>query len=664
MNIKNRNFNNIRFWTSIIICTLPFFVFTARLIDWQIINTEQYRKRAQNNSSYVIKTDAMRGEILDRDGEGIVINSTGYRVVIDKVELEKDRENYVIAKSISLLTKLKVPWRDMLPISFENDSYIFMEGKDSQISSLKKYLKLGNDATAEECMEKLTEKYNCKEFSREEKRFICSIRYNMGKANGASARAMPYILADNVSREVMSVVSEFSSGLKGLRVETSTVRRLPDGNFASHIIGYTGSMSAEEYEEHKGDYSMDEFIGKAGIEKVMEKYLRGKSGKRVLQKIRQGQVLGFIDQEPAIPGNTVFLTISSRLQRAANQSLEKWINKAQKMGVKDCVSGAAVVLDVRDFSVLAASTYPTYDLNRFVEDNTYYSELLKDKQGVPLLNRALNGAFAPGSVYKPLIACAALQENLLKPEEKIHCNGGFSYYRGYTLKCMGHHGSINVLTALEKSCNVFFAELGRRLGAKRIEQYAHKFGLGTATGIELPESTGIVAGPDHCALTGTHWYESGSSQAAIGQSDNMFTPIQLATFAATIANNGQRLRTHIINKVTNYQKSENLVENVVENVDNAEISEENLQIIKEGMRKVILSGTARDFASYPVSIAAKTGTAQNAGSDHTTFICFAPYENPEIAIAVVVANGKHGAVSKGVARDILDTYFNVQTAKE
>ncbi len=148
MNIKNRNFNNIRFWTSIIICTLPFFVFTARLVDWQIINTEQYRKRAQNNSSYVIKTDAMRGEILDRDGEGIVINSTGYRVVIDKVELEKDRENYVIAKSISLLTKLKVPWRDMLPISFENDSYIFMEGKDSQISSLKKYLKLGNDAPA------------------------------------------------------------------------------------------------------------------------------------------------------------------------------------------------------------------------------------------------------------------------------------------------------------------------------------------------------------------------------------------------------------------------------------------------------------------------------------------------------------------------------------
>lgn len=643
---------------------MPFLVFAVRLVDWQIINVEQYRKRAQNNSAYVIKTDAMRGEILDRDGEGIVINSTGYRVVIDRVDLEKDKENYVIAKSISLLKRLGVPWRDMLPINLELDSYVFIEGKDSQISSLKKYLKLSNEASAEECMDKLTQKYNCEEFSKEERRFICSIRYNMGKASGASARAMPYILADNVSREVMVVVSEFSSDLKGLRVETSTVRRLPDGNFAPHIIGYTGSMSAEEYEEHKGEYSMDEFIGKTGVEKVMEKYLRGKSGKRVLQKIQQGQVLGFIDQEPAIPGNTVFLTISSKLQKAANQSLGKWIDKAQKMGVKDCVSGAAVVLDVRDFSILSASTYPTYDLNRFIEDNTYYSELVKDKEGVPLLNRALSGAFAPGSVYKPLIACAALQENLLEPDETIRCNGGFSYYRGYTLKCMGRHGNINVLTALEKSCNVFFAELGRRLGARKIEQYAHKFGLGLSTGIELPESEGIVAGPDHCALNGTHWYESGSSQAAIGQSDNMFTPIQLATFAATIANNGQRLKTHIIKKVMDYKRNKNIVENLVENVDNAEISLENLQIVKEGMRKVILSGTARDFASYPVNIAAKTGTAQNAGSDHTTFICFAPYENPEIAVAVVIANGKHGIISKGVARDILDTYFNVQTAKE
>ena len=661
--INDVKLNEKRFKTTLIIGTLPFVIFAMRLVDWQIINFEHYKQRALNNSAYIIKTSALRGEILDRDGEGIVVNSTGYRVIIDRVEATKENENYVIAKSVKLLESLGVSWRDSLPIAVENGNFKFTEEKNSQISSLKKYLRLKNDATAEECMEKLAKKFNCEDFSNEDKKFICSIRYNTGKTGGASARAMPYILADNVSREVMCVVSEFSARLKGLRVETSTVRLSPDGKIAPHIVGYTGSMSAEEYEEHKDSYSMDEFIGKAGIEKIMENYLRGKSGKRVLQKMRGGQVLGFAEQEPAIPGNTVYLTISNKLQKRANESLEKWINKAQEMGAKDCKSGAVVVLDVKDFSVLSAATYPTYDLNRFVEDNNYYSELAKDKDGVPLLNRAFNGSFAPGSIYKPLIAAAALQEDLLKPEEKINCNGGFSYYKGYTLKCMGRHGSINVLTALEKSCNVFFAELGRRLGAEKIEEYAKRFGLGVLTGIELPESTGIIAGPKHSAQVGAHWYESGSSQAAIGQSDNMFTPVQLATFAATIANNGARFKTHIIKKVVNYNKNKEIVEKTVENVDNSKIFPENLQIVKEGMRKVVISGTARDFSSYPIPIAAKTGTAQNAGSDHTTFICFAPYENPEIAMAVVIANGKYGAISKGVARDVLDEYFGLETSK-
>lgn len=658
--IKQVKDNNKRFITTITILFVPFFIFTARLIDWQIINTDIYKKRAQNNSAYTIKTDAIRGEIVDKDGEGIVINSTGYRVIIDRVEAGKDNENYVITKAVSLLESLHVPWRDTLPISMDKDEYIFVEGKDSQVSSLKKYLNLGSEASAEECMEKLTKKYGCQDFSRQDRRIICSVRYNTGRTGGASARVMPYIIADSVSREVMAVTAEFSSRLKGLRVETSIVRTLTDGTFAPHIIGYTGAMSAEEYEKHKDNYSMDEFIGKTGIEGLMEEYLRGKSGKRVLQRSRDGFVMSFTEQEAAIPGNTVYLTISSKLQKVANKSLEKWVNKAHEMGVNDCHSGAVVVLNAKDFSVLAASTYPTFDLNRFTKENTYYNELAKDKVGVPLLNRAFNGAFAPGSVYKPLIACSALQENLLSPDEKIYCGGGFSYYRGYTLKCMGHHRGINVLTALEKSCNVFFAELGRRLGADKISYYANKFGMGVATGIEISENKGIIAGPQHSKDVGAHWYESGSSQAAIGQSDNMITPIQLATYAATIANNGNRYKTHLIKKITNYNKNEVIVEKPVEYVDNAGISEENLQIVKEGMRKVVLSGTARDFAKYPIEIAAKTGTAQNAGSDHTTFICFAPYENPEIAIAVVVANGEHGVISKGVARDIMNEYFNIQ----
>lgn len=653
--VKN---NNKRFIAVIIILIIPFCIFSARLVDWQIINTDYYKERAQNNSAYTIKTDAVRGEIVDKDGEGIVINSTGYRVIIDRIEAGRDNENYVIIKAVELLESLNVAWRDTLPIVVDGDSYVFTEGKDGQISLLRRYLRVGVDSDANECMEKLAKKYNCQNLSLRDKRIVCSVRYNTGKTGGASARAMPYILADSVSREVMAVTTEFSSRLKGLRVETSIIRTLSDGTLAPHIIGYTGSMSAEEYEKYKDDYSMDEFIGKTGIEGVMEKYLRGKSGRRVLQRSRDGFVMGFAELQPAVPGDTVYLTMSAKLQKAANESLEKWINKAREMGVNDCNSGAVVVLDTRDFSVLAAATYPTFDLNRFIKDNSYYSSLIKDKE-VPLLNRAFNGAFAPGSVYKPLIACAALQENLLSLDETISCNGGFSYYRGYTLKCMGRHGKINVLTALEKSCNVFFAELGRRLGADKIGYYANKFGMGVATGIEISENTGVIAGPKHSKDVGTHWYESGSSQAAIGQSDNMITPIQLAAYAATIANNGNRFKTHLIKKVTNNEKNQTIVEKPVEYIDNAEISQENLDIVKEGMRKVVLSGTARDFAKYPIEIAAKTGTAQNSGSDHTTFICFAPYENPQIAVSVVIANGKYGAISKGVARDVMNEYFNV-----
>lgn len=658
--IKNENLNSKRFLVCLIILVLPFFLFTARLVDWQIINADQYRKRAQNNSAYLIKTSAPRGEIVDKDGEGIVVNSTGYRVIIDRIEAGRENENYVISKAVNLLEILNVSWRDTLPIIVESGTYKFSNEKESQVLALKKYLRIKSDATAEECMEKLIKKFNCENFSVEEKRIICSVRYNTSKSGGASARAMPYILADDVSREVMSVVAEYSSKLKGLRVEASAIRTMSDGCFAPHIIGYTGSMSSEEYEKYKETYSMDELIGKTGIEKIMEKYLRGKSGKRILQRVLDGHVMGFVEQEPAIPGNTVYLTISSKLQKAANKSLETWIAKACEMGVEDCRSGAVVVLNVKDFSVLAASTYPSYDLNRFIEDSSYYSELVNDKEGVPLLNRAFNGSFAPGSVYKPLIATAALQENLLEDDEKINCSGGFSYYKGYTLKCMGKHGSINVLTALEKSCNVFFAELGRRLGAERIKKYANRFGLGVLTGIELPESTGIVAGPEHSKLNGTHWYESGASQAAIGQSDNMFTPIQLATFAATIANNGNRFKTYLIKKVVDHNKNKIIVENSVENVNSVNVSDKNIQIIKEGMRKVVTSGTARVFADYPIEIAAKTGTAQNSGSDHTIFVCFAPYENPEIAMAVVIANGKHGVISKGVARDVLNSYFGIE----
>lgn len=660
--LKEELFNKKRCVSLITSVSVVFTVFAARLIDWQIINYEHYKKRARDSTMFAVKTSAVRGEIVDANGAGIAVNDTGYRIVIDRASVNKEIQNQIILKTAQVIQKFGDKWIDVLPIDINDQGFIFRENQKSQASILKKSLKISEGSSAGECMDKLSEKYECDEgFTDSQKRIVCSIRYNMDRTSGYGARITPYILADDVKRETMSVISEYSPMMDGLRVEASVVRKYPDGYFAPHVIGYTGSMSGEEYEKRKSTYSMDETIGKTGIEGAMEDYLRGSAGKRMLQISRSGSILKVAEKENAIPGNTVYLTMLSDVQRAANKSLKENVEKARAMSVDDCRSAAAVVLNVKDFSVLAAATYPSYDLERFMKDPKYYPELVSDSENKPLLDRALNGAFTPGSVYKPLVACAALETGVLTPDDTVHCSGAFNYYKGYSLKCMGVHGSAKLLYALAKSCNVFFAEMGRRLGAQNLGDYARKFGLGVKTGVEIYEGKGVIAGPEHSAAVGSKWYESGAAQAGIGQSDNMITPIQLAAYTATIANGGNRYKTHFVKKVMDYTKTKVIMENTPELIEGQVVSPENINLVKEGMRRVVLEGTALNFKGYPIEIAAKTGTAQNPGSDHTTFICFAPYENPEIAISVVIANGKHGILSKNVAKDILDAYFHVES---
>lgn len=632
-----------------------FGLFLARLADWQIVNCNYYKIRANSSNIYFVMTDPVRGEILDRDGNGLVINDTGYKVVLDRLLISKNEENDLILKVVKSLEKLGNNWIDILPIKYESGEFSFFEGRDSDVDTLKRVMKFPEDCSAESCMERMISKYKLEDFSPEDSRIICSVKYNMEKNGIYFSKSTPYVLADEISKETVIFLSERTEEFRGVRIQTSIVRKCVDGELAPHILGYTGLMSAEEYEIHKDDYPLDAIIGKMGIEGAFENFLRGVGGKRMIQISRDGGVVDVSEKEPAISGNTLFLTISSKLQKIANESLAENIKKS---GVRDCNSGAAVVLDVRDFSVLAASTYPSYDLDRFTHDKSYYSGLYSDSSK-PMLNRAFSGSYAPGSIYKPLVACAALETGNISADEKIYCGGSFNYYRGYRLRCMGVHGAINVITGLAKSCNVFFAELGRRLGADMIKLWANKFGMGVKTGVEVGESSGIIAGPEHSEKVGAKWYESGSSQAAIGQSDNMITPIQLATYVATIANGGRRGRTHLVKTITDYSRNNIIREFGFEPVENIDISPENLEIVKRGMSEVVVSGTARDFANYPIKIAAKTGTAQNSGSDHTTFICFAPYENPEIAIAVVIAHGKSGMLSKNVARDIMNCYFNL-----
>ncbi|MDR1627495.1 MAG: penicillin-binding protein [Oscillospiraceae bacterium] len=665
---KKSPLNKKRYFFIIGVIFIIFSIYVARLVDWQIINSDYYKARANNVNTYSIITDAVRGEILDCSGNGLAVNSTGYKIILDRLNINKDSENKFILKMISILERLKCSWIDILPIEVKNNEFVFSEDKKSQIFQIKKILELSADTGASECMEKMIKKYKCSEFSLDEKRKICSVKYNMDKISGYKSKITPYTLADNITAEAMAIFSELSAKLGGgVRVETSLIRNYINGTIAPHIVGYIGPISSQEYEKYKDkNYSIDAVIGKAGIESALESELRGKSGKRMVQLSRSGELIRVAEVEENVPGHTVFLTIDSELQEAANKSLAENIEKASKMGAPDCKSGAAVAIDVRDFSILAAATFPSYDLAQLFKDPSYYPTLAADFENTPLLGRAFNGAFAPGSVYKPLVACAGLQEGVITPDDTINCGGGYTYYKGYTLRCMGRHGNANLKLALSKSCNVFFAEVGRRLGATLLAEYANRFGMGVKTGLEMYEGKGIIAGPEYSKSVGAKWYESGSSQAAIGQSDNMITPLQLAVYTATIANGGNRYKTRLVKKITSHNKSDVILmndENNAEFIENCGVSAENLNIIKDSMREVVLSGTARDFSGFEPPIAAKTGTAENPmGSDHTNFICFAPYDNPKIAVSVVIANGKYGIISKNVAKDILNQYFKTQNS--
>ena len=464
----------------------------------------------------------------------------------------------------------------------------------------------------------------------------------------------------------MNAVSENTQGVSGVEIQTYLTRGASDPDLAPHILGALGSLSENEYNELKKQgksYSYDDKIGKFGIELACEDDLKGKGGTRVIQRNADGTLVESIETESAKPGNTVYLTIDSKLQKTAVKSLEENVKAAKQAGKEsgqknngeDCETGAVVMLSVKNFSVLAAASYPTYDLNRYSEYGSYYVKLSENKNS-PMYNRATVGTFACGSVFKPCVAGAALEEKIITDKTKIYCKQDYDFYPANVVRCMHYHGSLDVTGAIEQSCNYFFADTGRRLGIEPMYLYAQKFGLGEYTGVEIEESKGTLAGRDS-----TDWQVGNTVSAAIGQSDNAFTPVQLATYVATIANNGERLKTHIVDKVTNYERTKTVKSTDVESYGDCGISKKNLDIVHKAMLGVTQNenGTANYmFGDYKVKVAAKTGTAENSGSDHTTFICYAPYEKPEVAIAVVIEHGAKGRYSMQVAKDLLDAYFN------
>lgn len=629
-----------RFISLVVLISGIFIVFTCRLINWQIINSDYFKLKAMQSHSYILNTEPIRGEILDRSGKGLAVNSVGYRLVLDDFNLPKENMSNCISKILELMNYLKIEWNDSLPIILEDGNFKFDENNPEALENLRKEIPAKDPSSPDSYIEYMKKKIKCENLTSKNLRDVCSIYY--------STRNNPTI-SDKIDERAMVIISEFN--LPGFRVESTSKRYCPMGNIASHILGFTGLMSAEEYKKYKEEnYKLNSIIGKSGIEKLFENELRGFGGQKAFHFSKEGTVTSSDDVIKAKPGNSIILTIDSDIQRAAQESLEANIKAAVSRGASGCKSGAAVAIDVKTGEILAAASYPNFDLSRYYDDKEYRNELYNDSNH-PMLNRALSGAYPPGSTFKTFISAAALQEGLLGGlEETINCSGSFNFYTGYRLRCTGVHGKSNLLRALARSCNVFFAELGRRLGLSNIEKYAKEFGVAGNTGVELSESPGTLG-----TLEKNSKYKSESSQSAIGQGGVSITPLQLAKIIAGIAS-GKNYKVRLVKKIVNYLNSEDVKVFPTE-FENINISEENWNMVRKAMREVVLTGLATDFRNYPVEVAAKTGTAQTNGDDHTTFVCYAPYSDPQIAVSVIVANGKYGNLSKAVARSIMDAYF-------
>ena len=657
----------------VIITVIIFFGFVIRLFDWQIVNGKKYKKLSVNSTAYTVTTDATRGEILDCSGKGLAVNRTGYRVAIDKLFMDTQKLDDTLLSLIRLMENRGEKWIDVLPIKLGADgSYQFKKNSTGEIKTLKSedYLNLKASDSAEKCVRLLTERYELENIKdKKDLLKLLSVHYNMERT--AYSNTTPYIFASDISSDMVAIISENTQGINGVDIQTFLTRNNPVGTLAPHILGALGSISQEEYEEKTAegkDYGYSDSIGKFGVEGAFEDELKGTGGERIVQKNADGNVTRVANTTDAQPGNTVYLTIDSKLQAVANKALAAQVKAAKENGVsesltegkghgEDCEAGAVVMLKVKDFSVLAASSYPSYDLNKYSDYDDYYISLVENKNS-PLYDRAFIGSFAPGSVFKPCVAAAALQEGIITPYTQFNCTQYYNYYPTNPVACMGYHSKINVNSAITMSCNYFFAEAGRRLGVNTMYLYAEKFGLGEKTGLEVEEGTGILAGRDSSL-----WQDGNTVQAAIGQSDNAFTPVQLASYVATIANDGTRLKTHIVKEVRNYERTKTVKKynsKKPEILNTSGVSGENLRVVQEAMRNVCASssGTAFSvFGNYKVNVAAKTGTAENSGSDHTVFMCYAPYEKPEVAVAVVIEHGAHGKYSMNVAKALLDKYF-------
>ena len=642
----------------VLLAFFAFFIFD--LVKIQIVDGPEYAAASNAVSERTAVIHSARGEIVDCNGQELVYNAQGYSLVFDYAYFPTDQaeRNAIISNLIDLFEKNSIEWTDNLPLVFDaNGNITYKEDSENLIKEMKSedMLNLNDYATAQNCFDALISRYKLEEFPLEKARKIASVCYEMKRL--FFSIGYPYTFAAEVPESIISYVKENNATYPGVDVRVVPVREYLDGTLAPHVLGRIGALDADEYKKLKEEgYKITDLIGKSGIELAMEEYLKGTDGEETIYWDGEGNKTSAVTVQP-VHGNTVVLTIDAGLQKVAQDSLRDTL-LANPGIVAD--AGAVVVLNCKTGAILASASYPTYDITQYSEN----VKALNENPAAPLWNRALLSTYATGSTMKPSVAIAALEEGLIDENYTVYCSGMYNFL-GQKFKCEQSHKTahVNVVNAIDESCNTFFYEVGKNLGIDKMNEYRTLFGLGSKTGCELGEASGVLDSPEYRASLGQEWLPGFVVQSAIGQAGNLFTPIQLANYCAVIANGGTRYKTHFVKSVKSYDYSQTLVETKPEVLSQMALSDSTLEIVQRGMRAV--GARSSYFKGVPVEIAAKTGTSQeirNLGGgsvkvNNGFLIAFAPYENPEIAVAVVGEGFKAGSKLSPVVAEICNYYF-------
>ncbi len=683
----NKRSINFRYNIATIFTYIIGVVLIIQLFNLQIVHGSEYREQSNTRLTRESTLEAARGEILDRSGNVLVTSNQKFNLELYKSKIDVNTLNDTILRIINVLEKYNIKYIDSFPIKIEPFEFTI---SDDSLKNWKKNNDIDDSFTAEQAFYKFKDKYKIENEDISEIRKIIAIRYAIVKEGYSSTKSLT--IAKDIPREAVAEFSENGDEFPGINIVVQPVRQYKEGTLASHVLGYAAKISDSEYQTRKDKYSQNDIIGKTGIEYIFEDYLRGKKGTKQIDMAVDGTITAEVIDKEAVAGSNVILTIDSKLQKITEEALKSNVEKIRNGGFGksyDAKGGSCVVMNVKTGEVLAMASYPDYNPQSFADgiSNEEWKNYSENK-AYPLLNKTIQSAYEPGSIFKMITAIAGLESGNITLTERMNDTGVYEKY-GAAWKCWYYtdyhrgHGYLNVIGAIEKSCNFFFYETADRMGIDVLDKYAKYFGLGVKTQIELPgEAMGTLASKDYVASINRTWNPGDTINAAIGQGYNKFTPLQMTKYISMIANGGNDVDVSIIKSIQNPDGTEvsrseiNKFVNEKLGVKDDGQSEDitlnpsYVNAVKEGMKSVTSgeSGTAATrFANFDISVGGKTGSAE-AGKDENNndlvnawFAAFAPYEEPEIAVVVMVENGGHGNYTAEAVRNIMAEYFGMNT---